>query len=605
MTYVGIDFGTTNSSVAHFDSETLTPIQLDTGNDNPHVLPSLIYIKRDFDTLLGSQAAAAYLQQETGRRPIWERRYMGAIEMIVGGPGSSPIEYMHDIYDMVDIAAQGRLLQSVKTVLRDPEYEGTNIFDRYYPIDELISILLRAMKRRAELRLEAPCDHVVLGRPVRFSDDEAVSTRAEEILYKAARFAGFDEIAFQLEPIAAAHLYHRSSRRRQIAFIFDFGGGTLDLTVAEVGRIQRPRVLATRGVLVGGDDLDRRIMESLLPYFGAGSQVAPEVNFPFNMLDLLKSWQTMPYLSRPEPLGKIREYQRTGNNPRALRALETLVSENLGFALFKIIERTKIELSTEFRAPLTFLYKAIQIREKILRSEFEALIAEELAHIEQEIYVVLRSAGVRPGDIDVVLRTGGSAQVPAFVDMLCHIFGGTKLQDMDPLTSVVGGMAIVAHEESGQEPGAYARFYESPLTAIHAEGGRAYEPMVLRSFRRCYTDRDYTITRLPLALNGLHAVRTADLDYTDETENLLHLKLTRPSRIYVIYPALAKALPHWLRSWDREPEMLVEIDTPGGRMPFFAYSRDYPAGPITLGGPRAEGYRGTVFMNYLVATKPL
>jgi len=420
--HVGIDFGTTNSSVAHFDGETLRPMQLDPGNENENVLPSLIYIKRNFKTLLGSQAAAAYLQHETGRRPIWEERYMGALHMIVGGPGSSPIEYMHDIYDMVDIAAKGRLLQSVKTVLRDPEYEGTNIFDRYYTIDELIAILLQAMKRRADSQLETPCDRVVLGRPVRFSDDPAISLRAEEILYKAARFAGFEEIAFQMEPIAAAHLYHRSSAHRQRAFIFDFGGGTLDLTVAEVGGSQRPQVLATRGVLVGGDDLDRRIMESLLPYFGAGSQVAPGVNFPFDMLDLLKSWQTMPYLSRPEPLGKIREYQRTGNNPRALRALETLVSENLGFALFKIIERTKIALSEDFVAPLTFLYKAIHIRKRVLRRDFEALIAGELTHVEREIRAVLDDAGLRPTDIDVVLRTGGSAQVPAFVEMLSGLF---------------------------------------------------------------------------------------------------------------------------------------------------------------------------------------
>ena len=605
MTHVGIDFGTTNSSVAHFDGETLTPIQLDTGNDNAQVLPSLIYIKRDFDTLLGSQAAAAYLQHETGRRPIWERRHMGAIEMIVAGTGSSPIEYMHDIYDMVDINAQGRLLQSVKTALRDPEYEGTSIFDRYYTIDELITVLLQAMKRQAERRLDARCDRVVLGRPVRFSDDAGVSLRAEEILYKAARFAGFDEVAFQLEPIAAAHLYHRSSARRQIAFIFDFGGGTLDLTVAQVGGSQRPQVLATRGVLVGGDDLDRRIMESLLPYFGAGSQVAPGVNFPFDMLDLLKSWQTMPYLSRPEPLGKIREYQRTGDNPRALRALEALVSENLGFALFKIIERTKIELSEDFVAPLTFLYKAIQIRERVLRTDFEAMIAEELAHVEREIAAVLADAGLSPAGVDVVLRTGGSAQVPAFVDMLCGIFGGEKLQDMDPLTSVVGGMAIVAQEESGRAPGSYARHYERPFAAVHAESGRAYEPTILRAFRPCYTDRDYTITRLPLKLSGLHALRTADLDYTDETETLLRFRLEAPSRVYVIYPALAKTLPHWLRAYEQEPGMLVEIDTPGGRMPFFAYGRDHAAGPVTLGGPRADGYRGTVFMNYLVATRPL
>ena len=67
---IGIDFGTTNSSVAFFDGQKLTPIELDPRNENPHVLPSLIYIQRDQTTRLGSVAAAAYLQQESGRRPI-------------------------------------------------------------------------------------------------------------------------------------------------------------------------------------------------------------------------------------------------------------------------------------------------------------------------------------------------------------------------------------------------------------------------------------------------------------------------------------------------------------------------------------------------------
>ncbi|MDX9955696.1 MAG: hypothetical protein RBT75_16465, partial [Anaerolineae bacterium] len=104
---IGIDFGTTNSAVAYYDGETLHPVEIDPGNDNPRVLPSLIYIKRDHATSLGSSASAEYLEQETGRRPVWEKRHMGAIEIVVGGPGSGPIQYMHDIFDQVDIAANG------------------------------------------------------------------------------------------------------------------------------------------------------------------------------------------------------------------------------------------------------------------------------------------------------------------------------------------------------------------------------------------------------------------------------------------------------------------------------------------------------------------
>lgn len=600
---VGIDFGTTNSAIACYDGTTLRAVDIDPHNDNPQVLPSLIYIKRDHETSLGSAAAAAYLEQETGRRPVWERRHMGAIEIIVGGSGSGPIQYMHDIYDQVDIAANGRLLQSVKTVLRDPEYEGTVIFDRYYAIDEIIAVMLRAMRARAEEQYQAACDAVVLGRPVRFSDDPAVSERAEEILYKAARFAGFKDITFQLEPIAAAYLYHRSSDRREMALLFDFGGGTLDLTIAEVGGRQPPRVLATRGVLVGGDDLDRRVMESLLKYFGAGAEVEEGVDFPYYMLDLLKTWQTMPELSRPKELGKIRRFQETCSHPQAMRALETLVTSNVGFSLFKTIERAKVQLSTELMTKLDFHYQEIAIRERILRRRFEELIAPEVALVDREVRALLVDAGLRSDQVHVVLRTGGSSQTPVFVALLESIFGHQKLRAMDPLTSVVGGMAIVAEQDAGLQPGAYAKRYVSPVKGARVASGHQYRMIQMRTFRPAYSDRPYPIMRLPLQLSGLPAIQTADLDYDARRESFLRFFLERDAKVYVAYLATAKQLPHWLRTFTPEP-MHVEIDHPGGRMLFPVYSRDYPAGEVTLGGNQAAGCVGPAFMNYLVAVRP-
>ena len=183
MARIGIDFGTTNSSVAYYDGRKLRPIELDAENENPHVLPSLIYIDRDFDILLGTQAANEYLQRETGRRIVWERKQIRPIEIIVAGSGSAPIRYWHDIHIETDVGANGRLLQSVKTALRDPGYEATMIFDRYYTIDDLIAIILRAMKARAEAQLGETCDSVVLGRPVRFAEDCIGPAAENGVLY--------------------------------------------------------------------------------------------------------------------------------------------------------------------------------------------------------------------------------------------------------------------------------------------------------------------------------------------------------------------------------------------------------------------------------------
>lgn len=601
---IGIDFGTTNSSVAYFDGTTLQPILLDPANENPRVLPSLVWIDRDYQVQIGTAAATQYLERETKRRIVWSRRDLTPIEIIVGGPGSSPIRYWHEVSLVTDINANGRLLQSVKTALRDPRYEGTVIFDYYYTIDELIALVLRSMKAHAEAQLGDSCDSVVLGRPVRFSEDPAITGRAEELIYRAARIAGFREIAFQMEPIGAAHLYHREVAHRELALVFDFGGGTLDLTVVELGGKQPPRVIATRGVLVGGNDLDRRIMISLLPYFGAGAKVDGGVDFPPEFLDQLHAWQTMPELSRPEPLSKIKRYQKTSDRPKAMLALETLVTENVGFELFQQIERTKKALTQSILAPLTYAHEAIEIRERLLRRDFEDMIEPEVTRVYNDITAVLRDAGTRPEQIDVVLRTGGTSLVPAFVSMLESMFGHDKVRQMDPLTSVVGGMAVVAHEGSVTPPD-YAYRYENPLVAFSATSGKHYEPTIWRARMTCYTDRDYRIINLPLALSGRHGIRPADLDYDSEADKLVRFKLARPCRVYIVYQAKAHQLPRWLRGFQRDESLQVDILTPGGLYPFFVYARDFPAGSFAIGGAHADGYNGIVFLNYLIALQPL
>ncbi len=606
---LGIDFGTTNSSVAYFDGQALRPVALDAGSDNPNVLPSLIWIDRDYNVQLGSSAAIEYLEKETGRRTVWARRDLEPIEIIVAGAvvkglgDSNPIHYWHDVHVVTDVNANGRLLQSVKTALRDPGYEGTRIFDRTYTIDELIALLLSEMRTQAERYFEDTCDSVVLGRPVKFSDDAAITARAEEILYRAARFAGFREIAFEMEPVAAAHLYHVQSEQRQIALVFDFGGGTLDLTMVEVGGTPPPRVIATHGVLIGGDNLDQRLMRSLLPHFGSKAKVDGGADFPQEFLDQLHTWQTMPELSRPEPLAKIHRYQQSSDSPAEMRALETLVTQNVGFKLFQEIERTKKALTSDLMARLGFQYQAIHLDERIARRDFEEMIAPEIAAVAESIRAILKDARMRPDQVDVVLRTGGTSLVPAYAGLLQDIFGHDKVRAMAPLTSVGGGMAIVAYEGHVRPP-AYAYRYENAFVYARATSSRHYETAILRARMRCYTDRDYRIINLPLALSGLYAVRPADLDYDSEADRLLKFKLSRPARVYVIYQAKAEELPLWLRGFEKEKDLQVDIQTPGGLYPFFVYGRDFPAGAFALGGARSKGYRGNVILNYILAARP-
>ena len=605
---LGIDFGTTNSSVALYDGTSLLSIRVDPESETPFVLPSLIYIDREHSAVLGTEAAREYLKQETGRPVRWERRYVGDVEVVVGGGGSGPIVYDHPMTVSVDTAANGRLLQSVKTALRDAKYDGTDILGRFYTLDELIAIVLRELKSRAEGQLGVRCDSVVIGRPVQFSEDPAVTARAEETLFKAGRLAGFDDIRFQLEPIGAAYLYAESCNSRETVLVFDFGGGTLDLTVAELGEDRPPRILATRGVLLGGDDLDRRIMRHLMHHFGTESLLRGGQTFPYEIVNLLRDWQTMPELSRPHYRAMIESLERESTKPAAIRALRVLVTRNLGFTLFQEIERTKKSLSDRWVGCVEFIRDDIDLREVLTRVAFQELIADDVARADRGVREVVAAAGLGPRDVDAVLRTGGSSLVPAFIGLLAGLFGADKIREMDALGSVVGGLAVAAQREAGWHP-PYARRYMSPgnpvVRRVLARSDRSYELTEFRVGSPCYSDNPtFTITRMPLALTGLPAIRTAASDRQASWRTFLRFFIERPARVFVAYEAGADRLPDWLRAFEPE-EMGIQAVQDEVLIEFRVYGRDFPPGKVMLGGNHGPGFQGRPNANYLVLVKSI
>lgn len=595
---LGLDFGTTNSTIALYDGEQLHTLVVDPTNDNPHVMPSLLYIDRRRRETVGAKAAETYLKAETGRPVRWRRRDAGDVEITVASFDNDPIEFTQTINVLVDIGARGRLLQSIKTALFNERYEGTHIFGRFYRLETLIAIILRQLKQVAEARFERHCDCVMMGRPVRFSHNPMADSRAEAILLKAAHLAGFTDVRFEYEPVGIAHLYHRSSTERQTVLVFDFGGGTLDLTIARVGGEQPPEILATQGVLVGGNDLDRRIMESLLPHFGGGD----ENHLPPQMIDKLMSWQTMPELSQPQAVERIRELQQTSSDPTPYYALETLVSRNLGFKLFKEIERVKQALSTADSVTLHFNYDNIHINKPITRRRFERMIAPEINLVEQGLQEIIASANLRPVDIDVVLRTGGSSLVPAFYRLLSSYFGEDKQREIDPLVSVVGGFAVSAYDHE-QALAARRQEAEQLIAELHHDGCEVYQTEIGAA---TYTDRDFVINRIPNQLNKIAAIRTRQQDFDADKPDALTFTLHHSARVYVAYEANVLTLPYWLRRF-KPQQMQVEVRDEYALISrvMWVYARDFPAGKVTLGGNQAAGYTGSVILNYLVFLEQL
>ncbi len=590
---IGIDFGTTNSAVAVYSANQLQAIIIDPQNENPNVLPSLLYVDREQKQTLGIRAAMRYLQHETGRAVAWRKRKVGEAEVVVSGRGADALVFVQELFGLIDENAHGRLLQSIKTRLRDPYYDGTRIFDRFYTLDELIAVFLRQMKAQAEAVIGEACDEVVMGRPVKFSDEAYVNVRAEEILYKAARLAGFKHITFAEEPLGVTYLEHIRSPKRELVFVFDFGGGTLDLTLAEIGGDAPPNVIATRGVLLGGDDLDKRIMQSLQKYFGKDVVIGKEkILFPYDMLELLESWQTMPELSKPQYMQRIKEFQEKPLPTRIrkiLSAVETLAKENLGYSLFRQIENAKRDLSSQDSTQLRFIHGDIQIDEILTRDRFERLIEGDVQKAREGIELLLAEANISADKIDVALRTGGSSLVPAFANMLADVFGEHKLRSLDPLVSVVGGMAVIAATATRPVPPYVIRYEDEQniiVSDIRTQSEVGCEKYEMHIGAKAYMDTGYKITKCPVMFCGLPALRMSQQERNVRGQDWVRFTLHRPARVYVAYDASVQpdALPLWLRDYQVE-NWLIEVDDEWyGVRALRVYRKEYEAGEVILGG---------------------
>lgn len=439
----GIDFGTSNSGVAIYDGHKVHALPINRLSLNPEVVKTILYITRDQTCHIGQEAIDLYYQHNVKRARRFVRKWVGEIEYI-----GAEMYYVRDVYVFVDELQPGRLLQFIKTGLRLEDYEGTQVFDEYYDLKKLIKVYLEALKTRAEALLNEKIEGVTLGRPVKFLDQPDRDRQSEEILRQAALEAGFQEVDFELEPVAAALYYETSLTRPETVLIFDFGGGTLDITIMRLGEGRERRIFATGGIGIAGADFDRAIIQKrMLGHFGKGLVDAnPEVN---HLIDALSDWHVLPALSTPTVQRLLQDAIRQSSAPTRLKAAEELIYNDLAFSFYNKVEAAKMALSNEGATVFRMEEEDIHLWELLTRSQFEADIKDLRTQIETCLLDTLIASGLEPEQIDAVIKTGGSSNIPCFTDMLTAIFSPDRVKTSNVFGSVTAGLAIKAFETGG------------------------------------------------------------------------------------------------------------------------------------------------------------
>ena len=449
--HVGLDFGTTNSTAAVYDGARLQLVPLDPHSASATVMPSALFIGRGGELLMGQAAIDHYTAANVGREIVYERVSLGQLELTFANVGT----VKRDVYAMVDSNKPGRLFQSIKTALRDATYTSTDVFGVQWTLEQLVATLLREIKRRVEDVIGEPITSMTIGRPVHYAPTAAGDATAIKRMRAACELAELPNVSFLEEPVAAAYAYAREIDGPRHVLVFDFGGGTLDVTIMALDPGGRREVLATEGVPIGGDLLDSRVvMGALLPYFGDGARLGPrKLALPAFLLEHLQSWQEILDLHTPRELAVIDEAILTGDKPRELRALRSLVRGNYGLPLYRTVEGAKRRLSSDDRTTIAMDAGEIQFEHTIARMEFERLIGPDARAIGACVDRALDAAGLAPAHIDVILRTGGSSRIPRFVRQLADRFGPERLQELDSFTSVGAGLAVAAWERAAQAGG--------------------------------------------------------------------------------------------------------------------------------------------------------
>src|SRR5258708_5886813 len=331
-----IDFGTSNSLLAAASRDaTHPPIPLDERALDPSVFRSILFFSDESAWSFGSGALADYVAQ----------------------------------------GLRGRFIRSVKRFLPMQSFADTRIGTRKVTIEELVGLFLREMRKRANAYFERDVRRVILGRPARFSDDNQADALAEARLRRAAEFAGFEDVHFCPEPLAAAYDFGTTKPGARTFLVADFGGGTSDFTVARLDPARRDEleVLAMGGVAQAGDAFDGSLMRhGIAEHFG--SRVRYQVPFGSNWLEMpaplmerLCSPADICLLARRdvlEFLRRVRSGSACEDDKRAVDQLTTLIEDGLGFQLFEAIELGKRGLSGADSATFRFEYPGIDIVER-------------------------------------------------------------------------------------------------------------------------------------------------------------------------------------------------------------------------------------------------
>jgi molecular chaperone DnaK len=405
---IGIDLGTTNSCVAVMEGGEAKVIPNEEGG---RTTPSVVAFSKTGERLVGQVAKRqAITNPENTVYSI--KRFMGR-------------RYNEVSEEMKMVPYK---------VVADEDHVAVEALGRKYPPPEISAYILMKLKKAAEDYLGEKVSEAVITVPAYFNDAQRQATK------DAGRIAGLDVKRIINEPTAAALAYGLDKKKDETIAVYDFGGGTFDISILEVGE-GVIEVKATNGdTHLGGDNIDQRIVEWLIDEF-----------------------------KKDEGLNL-----RDKGNEMALQRLRDAA------------ERAKIELSTTMETEINLPFITADasgpkhLVKRLTRSKLEEMVRDLIERSIGPCRQCMKDAGVEPKDIDEVVLVGGQTRMPRIQQLVKELFGKEPHKGVNPDEVVAVGAAIQGGVLKGEVKDLLL-LDVTPLTlAIETLGGVA-TPMIPRN----------------------------------------------------------------------------------------------------------------------------
>jgi len=366
---IGIDLGTTNSCVALMDAGKPRVLENSEGRS---VTPSVVVFKKDGERVVGDTAKRQIVTNHD--RAVYSvKRFMGRLFK----------EVDHEKEEV-----------PFKTVQGPNGDVRINVAGHDYSPPEIAAMVLQKMKQTAEEKLGEKITEAVITVPAYFNDSQRQATK------DAGKIAGLDVKRIINEPTAAALAYGLDKKKDERIAVYDFGGGTFDISILEIGDGVFEVKSTSGDTHLGGDDLDQRVINWLVDEFKKKEGV-----------DLKK-------------------------DPMALQRLK------------EAAEKAKIELSSNTETEINLPYITagaagpIHMLEKLTRAKFESLVEDLIERTHKPCLQALKDANLSPGDINEVILVGGSTRIPKVQKLVKEIFGKEANKSVNHDEVVAIGAAI-------------------------------------------------------------------------------------------------------------------------------------------------------------------